>query len=99
MRESISFYLVKDGVKLVRKGDCNTSATAFMLFLYGIVTIVCVIVIIVNHKVPIMHLSCLARFLGLTAAFRARLFNIWLVAGFNSLLRVIRGLLNASGDG
>ena len=80
MRKTVDFDLVENGMKLVGERNGDTSAAAFVLFLYGVIPIIRVIVIIVNNKVPVVHLRSLSRLLGLAAALGARLFSVWLIA-------------------
>jgi hypothetical protein len=78
VRETISFNLVQDGMKLDRKGNGDSSAAALVgIFLrrcfFGFVGITSVIVVIVNNKVTVVHLGCLSRLLGLAATLGAGL--------------------------
>lgn len=73
--KSIGFYLVQYAVEFDREGDGNSALAAFPVVGLGFHLIQRVIVIIVMHKVSIVHFCRLSRLLGLATTFGTRLFR------------------------
>ena len=69
--ETISFYLIKNSMEFHGEGNRDTSATAVRFITIGYVVfvrVVGVIVVVVNNKVSVVLLGCLAWLLGLSPA-------------------------------